>query len=53
MTFQLALILLAALLAAAYLGRNLFRASCASGCGACSSKECPARKLQRVAEKHR
>lgn len=53
MTLQLALIVVAAVLAAAYLGRSLFKASCASGCGACSSKECPARKLQRVAEKRR
>ncbi|BDU75890.1 hypothetical protein [Mesoterricola sediminis] len=51
MTVQLALVLATATLAAAYLVRSLLRASCASGCGSCGSRECPARKLQRIADK--
>jgi len=51
MTIQHWIMLAITTLAAAYMARGLFRSACGSGCGACKSKECPARKLEAIRSK--
>ena len=48
MTIQHWLLLSLITLAGAYMARGIFRSACGSGCGACKSKECPARKLEAI-----
>lgn len=51
MTLQFWIMVALTTLAAAYMARGLFKSACGSGCGACKSKECPARKLEAIRAK--
>jgi hypothetical protein len=51
MTLQHWIMLALTTLAAVYMARGLFKPSCASGCGSCKTKECPAKKLAALRSK--
>jgi hypothetical protein len=51
MSIQFWIMLILTTAAAAYMARGLIKSACGSGCGACKSKGCPARKLEAVRAK--